>query len=79
MKTKIHTALVGRQARVMTADEMLRHWPGGHGRFRAEYAGQTGQIVNVYLTADGVTYDLLFADGSIWVDCWSGFFRVETA
>ncbi len=79
MKAKIHTSMIGRRARLMTIDEMLHNWPGGHGRFRPEYAGQVGEIVNVYQTGDGICYDLLLEDGGIWVDCWSGFWRIENA
>ncbi len=78
-RTNLQTALVGRKVRVISLAELERRYPGGHGRFCPQYAGCQGEIVNVYLTKDGVCYDLLFADldGVLWVDCWSGFFTVE--
>ena len=72
-------ARLGRKVRVISREEFQRRFPGGHGRFHAEYAGCEGEILKVYEAENRVCYDLLFADldGVIWADCCRDFFTLE--
>jgi len=77
-KTRIQTNLIGRRVQIITADQVKKTWgSGGHFSFREEFAGESAEIVNVYLDRDSEPcYDLLFANGELWTNCFCRFFRI---
>lgn len=76
-KQQIHTKMLGRKVRMAGVEVMP---PSDRNQPYRDRAGQRGEVVNVYLDKDGLTYTLLFEDGGT-IDIYAamggrGWFKV---